>query len=220
MDDLIIKNETERWICKICNGQFHKNGIKNHIRGHLKLVKGIKGRKVWNTGLTKANDQRLIKSAKTYTTKFNEGKIKHNKGIKISEETRLKLKQNAGGIREGSGFGKKGWYKEFRCDSTWELAFVIYCLDHNIKIVRNKQSFEYIFENNKHKYYPDFILEDGSYVEIKGYLRDNDKEKIKQFPHYLIVIMKSKIKKYLNYIKEKYNKNENEIVELYDKRKK
>ena len=44
MDDLIIKNETEHWICKICNGQFHKNGIKNHIRGHLKLVKGIKGK--------------------------------------------------------------------------------------------------------------------------------------------------------------------------------
>lgn len=59
-----------------------------------------------------------------------------------------------------SGYGKHGWYKEYWCDSSWELAYVIYNLDHNIKFKRNYQGFTYIFNNKLHKFYPDFILED------------------------------------------------------------
>ena len=29
-----------------------------------------------------------------------------------------------------TGKGKKGWYKGFFCSSTYELAYVIFCLDH------------------------------------------------------------------------------------------
>ena len=58
------------------------------------------------------------------------------------------------------------FYKGYWCDSSWELAYVIYNLEHNIKFERNKQGFEYEFENKKYKYYPDFILEDGTYVEV------------------------------------------------------
>ena len=43
------------------------------------------------------------------------------------------------GYHPGAGFGKSGWYRGIWCDSSWQLAFVIYHLDHNLNIVRNKQ---------------------------------------------------------------------------------
>ena len=46
---------------------------------------------------------------------------------------------------------------------------MIYNLDHGIKFERCKEKFEYEFEGKKYNYYPDFKLENGTYVEIKGY---------------------------------------------------
>ena len=52
--------------------------------------------------------------------------------------------------------------------SSWELAVWIYCIDHNIPIIRDPCMFEYKdFENNFHKYIPDFSI-NGKLVEIKG----------------------------------------------------
>jgi len=85
----------------------------------------------------------------------------------------MKNNPKAGGLREGSGKGHKGWYKGYFCDSTWELAWVIYALDHNIKFERNKVGYSYTYKGKTHLYFPDFLLEDGSLVEIKGYMRDD-----------------------------------------------
>ena len=128
------------------------------------------------------------------------------------------MKKNplAGGKRLGSGRGKKGWYKGYFCDSSWELAYVIYNLEHDIKFVRNTKGFEYQYENETHKYYPDFILEDGTYIEIKGYRTKQVEEKIKAFKDKLEIIDKYKIKMYIKYVEEKYGKN---FIELYEKKR-
>ena len=107
------------------------------------------------------------------------------------------------------------FYKGYWCDSSWELAYVIYNLEHNIKFERNKQGFEYEFENKKYKYYPDFILEDGTYVEIKGYIDKKNEIKIKSFDKKLIIIDKESIKQYINYVVEKYGKD---YIKLYNKK--
>jgi hypothetical protein len=138
-------------------------------------------------------------------------------GRKSSKKTCKKisdsLKGKTGGIRKGGGRGKKGWYKNFWCDSSWELAWIIYQLDHNIEFKRNKEGFDYIFKNEKHKYYPDFILLDSDeYIEIKGYLTEKVKEKIKQFPYKLNILDKNSIKPYLKYAKQIYGEN---FIELY-----
>lgn len=196
-------------ICTICNKPFKKMGIKSHM--WLKHGDGInhKGRlgksgKSWNKGLTKDTDERIKKGSDTFKNKIKNGEIiPHMLGKKLTPETILKLKEKCGGIRKGAGRGIKGWYKNYWCDSTWELAFVIYNLDHNIKFKRNNISFEYLYENKLHKYYPDFILDDGTYIEIKGFLDKKSKEKIKQFPHKLNIIFD--ISTYLKYITDKYN---------------
>ena len=52
-------------------------------------------------------------------------------------------------------------------DSFPELAVYVYAVDHNIKIIREPVCIDYIFENKKRHYFPDFEY-DGKLIEIKG----------------------------------------------------
>ena len=125
------------------------------------------------------------------------------------------LKGKSGGYREGAGRGKSGWYKGIFCNSTYELAWVIYNLENNIPFKRNDDAFEYTDSNGiNRKYYPDFYLTDEKcYVEIKGYKEKEFENKQRAFPHKIILIDKHDIKKYINYVKEKYGNN---FIELYE----
>lgn len=59
------------------------------------------------------------------------------------------------------------YYNNEVFDSSWELAFYIYNIDNNKDIIHEPCSFEYVFENKTHFYFPDFLI-DGIYYEIKG----------------------------------------------------
>jgi hypothetical protein len=120
----------------------------------------------------------------------------------------------SGGIKEGSSRGKCGWYKGYRCDSSYELAWVIYNLEHNIKFERNRSGFDYMHEGKKKKYYPDFILEDGSYIEVKNYKSEQTDAKLSYFPHKINILYKWDMKKIiLPYVIEKYGKD---FIKLYE----
>jgi hypothetical protein len=124
-------------------------------------------------------------------------------------------RKNAGGYREKSGRGKSGWYKGIYCNSSWELAWVIYSLEHGLKFKRNTKGFEYSYGGKTHKYYPDFLLESrDEYIEIKGYDSEQWAEKKKQFSGILSVIGKEEIKHYIDYTTTKYGKN---FTNLYEK---
>jgi len=132
----------------------------------------------------------------------------------ITEETRNKMKLNHKGNWPGAGRGKSGTYKGYYCDSTWELAFTVYNIEHNIKFLRNNKGFDYIFENKKHKYYPDYII-NGEFVEIKGVDNDLWQAKLKHFPYKIKVLYKKEMKKYFDYIIGKYGNN---YIYLYDEK--
>ena len=121
-----------------------------------------------------------------------------------------------GGYRKNSGRSKSGFYKGMFSSSTYELAWIIYNLEHNIKFERNTKGFNYEFNNKIHKYYPDFILENGDYVEIKGYERENDKAKWQQFSHKLTVLFKKDLVKIFEYVNSKYGSR---IELLYEDKK-
>ena len=133
-----------------------------------------------------------------------------NRKQKISNT--MKNNHESGGYRMNSGRGKKGWYKGIFCDSSWELAFVIWNIENNKSIERCKEKREYIFKGEKHIYIPDFIVED-EVVEIKGYSSKQWEEKIKQNPD-VKVLYKNDIKPYLDYVVSKYGKN---FISLYEK---
>lgn len=138
-----------------------------------------------------------------------------NSKIYCSKECKHEwLSKHTGGYRIGSGHSKSGWYKGIKCDSTWELAFLIYHLDNNLFIKRCDEKRKYIWNKKEHIYYPDFITDKGI-IEIKGYKTEQSEEKRKQNPD-IINIYKEDIEFYLNYIKEKYGKP---LIELYDNSK-
>lgn len=122
---------------------------------------------------------------------------------RMREVGRLAAKKNGSGYKKGSGRGKSGWYKGIWCDSSWELAYLIYCLDHKIDIQRNKEMFVYEYNDRKYRYIPDFIVE-GELVEIKGYWSEQAKAKIKQCSKPIKIIDKLSINPFLIYAKEKY----------------
>lgn len=139
-------------------------------------------------------------------------------GHKVSEETKKKIsstgksRQSLGGYRFGSGRGKKGTYKGYYCDSSWELAYVIFNIEHNIKFERNEKLFPYEFNGEQHRYKPDFI-EGDTYVEVKGYYTEQVEAKTKAFPYKLKFLDKKTIKPYIDYVISKYGQD---YIRLYE----
>lgn len=162
-----------------------------------------------------------------YRKKISDSLKKVSKGIASSPEKEILRKQKisesmkknplSGGLRIGSGRGKKGWYKGYWCDSSWELAWVIYNLEHGVKFERNSVGFNYQYNGQNRKYYPDFIINE-TYYEIKGRrtfesLDDENKEKISQFEKNLLVLYLKDMKPYLEYVIKKYGKD---YIKLYE----
>jgi len=171
----------------------------------------------WNKNLTKETDERVKKNGENVSKAMTGRKWKP----KTSESALLRIERikNAakkygrmGGYRERSGRGKQGRYKGYWCQSSWELAYVIYNLEHAIKFERNKEGFEYIFEGKKHLYFPDYI-ENSFYVEIKGYLTKQMQVKIASFNKPLRVLREEDIRSILNYVTQKYG---NDFIRLYE----
>lgn len=128
--------------------------------------------------------------------------------------------QASGGFREHSGTGKSGWYKGIYCASTYELAFVIYCLDHNINIAQCKDVYSYEYKGKQHKYHPDFII-NNTIIEIKGYWTDLVDIKCAAVTDKPIkVLYKADLDPVFAYIKNFYGKTVGkDLRDLYESRK-
>jgi hypothetical protein len=138
------------------------------------------------------------------------------KGTPHTLETKQRLSAVAkerkfGGYVQGSGRGKKGWYKGFFCDSSWELAYVVYCLEHNINIKRNTKQRQYIWQDVVKNYIPDFIVE-GIITEVKGFSTEQWLAKLKSNPDVKVLYEKD-LKPMLEYVKSKYGKD---FISLYE----
>jgi hypothetical protein len=200
--------------CKKCSNEFEPSkGLVSYCslkcrnsrtfseEAKLKKSKANKGNVPWNTG----NFSKTIVSKCLYCG----NDIVH--WVSTTKKYHAECwKQCAGGNRKGSGRGKHGWYKGIWCDSSYELAWVIYQLDHNISFTRNTQSYEYTFNGKQYQYYPDFI-QNGKIIEIKGYVNEQTLEKIKSVPN-LIVLMRDDLQKEFDYVIRKYGKD---FIKLY-----
>lgn len=121
-------------------------------------------------------------------------------------------------------YARNGYYKGIFCGSTWELAFLVYCIDHKIPIIRCKETFKYEYNEQSHSYLPDFYLTSAKqYIEIKGKNQFYNKEIINAKMQAVVdiglnyeIIDDSKITKYIDYCKDTYNTND--ISSLYDHR--
>lgn len=126
----------------------------------------------------------------------------------------LRRSGKAGGYRVNSSWGHHGWYKGYHCDSSWELAYVIYNLDHGISFARNYEKFKYKYQGKWHNYLPDFVV-DTNYIEIKGRWTDKWQAKLDQFPYpdRLVVLTRKDMKPYIDYTISTYG---SDFVRLYE----
>lgn len=230
IDEKWLDEESKLYKCPECGKLYSKKGICSHIiinhteKGRLRHLKTLEkrhssqiGKPSWNTGLTKKSSEVLEqmgrKISKSFEKTTKEGRCGFQKYMKNNRDEWIKSCSKGGGLRKMSGKGHRGWYKGYYCQSSWELAFVVYCLEHSIELQRNTEGFEYLFEGKRHKYYPDFIVND-EYIEIKGYNDSKCKAKIAQFTKKLKVLEKNEMNVYLDYVIEKYGEN---FIDLYEK---
>ena len=109
-----------------------------------------------------------------------------NENVENINESLKKLPSTELSTNNGSNNEKsikkhhKGNYKGIHCDSSWELAYVVWCLDHNINIKRYSGFRTYIYNGKKHKYFPDFVIDETVIIEVKGYLDEISKIKLEQ----------------------------------------
>lgn len=208
-----------KWCCSsnvnACEGKKKKDSeLKKGINPwkNKKHPKGKLGKKSWNSGKTYENVLGK-EEADNYKNKISSALLGRN-GHSQTEKTKKiisdKMKIVGGGYRKGSGRGKCGWYREIWCDSSWELAYVIFCIDNNIKIKRNTEKRNYIWKNELHTYIPDFIV-NNEIVEIKGYVTEQWKSKL-EYNNDIKVIGEEEIKFYLDYVINKYGKD---FIKMY-----
>lgn len=139
------------------------------------------------------------------------GKLTRNKKIQTGV-----VYKKMGGLRERSGRGKSGWYKGFFLYSSYELAFVIYCLDHDIHVQKCPYTYEYQWNNKTLKYYPDFIIDDDI-IEIKGYRTKQVDAKIASVNDRNIkVYYKENLEEVFKYVEQKYKISRLRFYELYE----
>ena len=195
--------------CKYCGKECkNKNSLAQHeircrenpdrINVEIEGLNNV-GHKSWNKGLTKEIDERVKKGFETYTRNHKLGLHKVLFG-EDNPSKRLDVKEKiSNSCLKRSKLGK--WhvslakkihynYKNNDLHGSWELYYVIFLDNKNIRWERNKKRFKYYFNDKYHYYTPDFYLPDEDlYIEIKGYKTEKDNYKWDQFPLKLKVLM-------------------------------
>ena len=206
------------YICKFCKKECkNTNSLKNHER----LCRENPNRQIIKNGFTEYN-RKLKNHEVTRRTgnQFTKAR-RENRIYVVSETTKNKIREFASKRRHTdiekqrisstmkivarnnpeiyslSQIHKRTkhyTYNGIRIDGTWELLFLKYLDQLNIRWERCKTPFEYIWNNSTHSYYPDFYLSDYDvFIEVKGYETARDLEKYKVVPN-LYVIRKNEIK--------------------------
>ena len=160
------------------------------------------------------------KSTNTIREKFESGELISFWDDKKNDtkQSRLKLSISMSKLREEGKIpckGIMGYYNGIHCDSSWELAYLVYCIEHDIPIKRCKVRFNYKYNGTTHTYTPDFIINENQLVEIKGFKDRSWVEKEKCCKENNIkIIDENEIKPYIDYVKNKYGKD---FISLYEK---
>ena len=200
------RSEYGRWKCKCCNLIFE---TRAQLFAHNHEVHPVPKGQAWNKGLTKETDERIKDYAIRYSDDVKSGRIKPSfLGRHLTKEHKDKI--IATYIENRTNNKYRGTYKGIYFQYSFELAWIVWNLEHGIKIFRCEETFEYWDSEQKkiRTYYPDFQLEDGTIIEIKGRVTqcvyDKQDAVINKYKRKYILLTQDKIQHCLDYCKEKY----------------
>ena len=206
-------------ICSYCNRSFsNKGGLASHEPYCVENPNRIDRKTVSNAGAKKGcipwnkGKSGVQVAWNKGTTGISGGKASTPDKENLRKKKISEAMKKFGGYRKGSGRGKKGWYKGFFCDSSWELAYLIYCLDHFIQIERNTTKLKYVFENKERSYTPDFLVE-GALTEVKGFKSPQWEAKLKYNPD-VRVLYEAEMNPIIEYVESHYGRD---FTRLYEK---
>lgn len=219
--------------CKFCQRAFKS---KNSLTQHELRCKNNPNRKDYQKvtnyvltnikGETKETNEVIAKQASKLTSMYESGMLipptKGKPGTFLGKhhtpEEIDKMMRSYKHTLEKKGYRYKfGTYNDIKCDSGWELAFILYYTDLGFKVTRCTESFNYWHpvENRNARYYPDFII-DNIYYEVKGIVDNIALAKGKHFPSnkILVLVGPQQFDHILRYCEDRYGED---FYRLYDR---
>ncbi len=186
-----------------------------------------KRRSAWSKGKSKFDCEILRIKGQLLSNRYKNGELTPSQlGRKHTSQQIDKIMKGMTGVQRKfinnpskDGY-KRGYYEKYWCDSSWELAFILYNIDHNIQFERNDTfSITYTYKDKNRKFYPDFKMSDGTYVQIKGWVGEQNQIKLKAAKDELgdkfkVIDKKEMNEIYLPYVIQTYGNN---FYELYKK---
>ena len=202
--NIVLTKKRNQFCTKSCSASFN-NSKRNITENHRNKVR--------QTQISKYDKKYCIICVKELTQNRRRKTCSDDclKSFKLTNKPPL----TSGGYRKGAGRGKHGWYDKVYFDSTWELAFYIYCKDHDINIVRCNEKFQYEdITGVKRMYHPDFRV-NGKLTEIKGYYNQHVAQKLKFVNEPIDVLYKENLKWVFSYVENKTNLKIKHLYKLY-----
>lgn len=185
--DAILQNKSGKWMCDTSPNKCPENRKKNssslsdsYSTGrrinqkdqYSKLPEETKAKMAWSKGLSKDVDQRL-QNVSAGMSRSKKGMV----GRPHSQTTKEKMSLRR--IQFLETHSKHcDWFLvgDTKVQGTLEKKFAEFLLTNDVRYERNRLKFQ-----GHRRYTPDFFLPDYDlYVEIKGFLYDKDKEKIRR----------------------------------------
>ena len=199
------QKEGKSKFCYRCSAGFYRNPSKKESIEKIKAAR-IKfyqqGGKPWNYGVTTENNEIWRRTAKkiskALTGKSLEDRYGKEKADKLKELMSEKFRGKGNPMfGKPCPHGKRGYREDLGhyVRSTWEADFARILKVHNLNYEYEPKIFRLIKSNGEVIHYtPDFYVKsDNTFYEIKGWLRDLDKEKIelfqKQYPQYNFILI-------------------------------
>lgn len=194
------RNKVYDWKCVWCEKHFT---TRRELYNHKHFEHIDKCKLGWNKGQTKETNKSILQGSITYLKNLELGKVKPNwLGKHHSLETRdkmskIKTELYKNGLLPTKRIDVKYYSisnlegKSFKVQGTWELHVAEKLNSLGILWNRNKYIKYKKDDGSIHRYIPDFYLPlENSYVEVKGFYGNLDKEKMK------LVLSQNEIKLY------------------------
>lgn len=187
------------------SGSIH-NEIKTRLK-ELGLYERFSNGRSWCKGLTKETSASIRKQSETFRRRLDSGEIvPWHKGKTKETDSRLAAISEHNKKAVNKKIAEGTWHVSFakrkvheyngeKFHGTWELKYAQWLDSQGIRWRRPKESFYYELEGIARRYTPDFyLIDEGCYVEIKGYETEKDRAKWNQFPLKLKVLKGKELK--------------------------